>query len=297
MNKIISYIVEPKKIILYLMNKNYLSFIPDETFLKMKYKLMMGKKLDLENPKTFNEKLQWLKLHDRNPEYTKMVDKYEAKEYVANIIGKEYIIPTLGVWDKFDDIDFDALPNEFVLKPTHTSGNVFICKDKSRIDYKKLKKQVNKWLKRDYYKIHREWPYKNVKPRIIAEEYMEDQTGELVDYKVYAFNGKCDYVMTCVDRAKGETKFLYYDRNWNLKKEFSFDGLKYGQTINVPRPKNLDKMFELAEILSKDIPFVRVDFYEANGNLYFGELTFFPSAGFDNTRTKECQKYLDEMLK
>lgn len=297
MNKIISYIVEPKKIILYLMNKNYLSFIPDETFLKMKYKLMMGKKLDLENPKTFNEKLQWLKLHDRNPEYTKMVDKYEAKEYVANIIGKEYIIPTLGVWDKFDDIDFDALPNEFVLKPTHTSGNVFICKDKSKIDYKKLKKQVNKWLKRDYYRIHREWPYKNVKPRIIAEKYMEDQTGELVDYKVYAFNGKCDYVMTCVDRAKGETKFLYYDRNWNLKKEFSFDGLKYGQTINVPRPKNLDKMFSFAEILSKDIPFVRVDFYEANGNLYFGELTFFPSAGFDNTRTKECQKYLDEMLK
>ena len=172
MNKIISYIVEPKKIILYLMNKNYLSFIPDETFLKMKYKLMMGTKLDLENPKTFNEKLQWLKLHDRNPEYTKMVDKYEAKEYVANIIGKEYIIPTLGVWDKFDDIDFDALPNEFVLKPTHTSGNVFICKDKSKIDYKKLKKQVNKWLKRDYYRIHREWPYKNVKPRIIAEKYM-----------------------------------------------------------------------------------------------------------------------------
>ena len=297
MNKIISYIVEPKKIILYLMNKNYLSFIPDETFLKMKYKLMMGTKLDLENPKTFNEKLQWLKLHDRNPEYTKMVDKYEAKEYVANIIGKEYIIPTLGVWDKFDDIDFDALPNEFVLKPTHTSGNVFICKDKSKIDYKKLKKQVNKWLKRDYYRIHREWPYKNVKPRIIAEKYMEDQTGELVDYKVYAFNGKCDYVMTCVDRAKGETKFLYYDRNWNLKKEFSFDGLKYGQTINVPRPKNLDKMFSFAEILSKDIPFVRVDFYEANGNLYFGELTFFPSAGFDNTRTKECQNYLDKMLK
>lgn len=297
MNKIISYIVEPKKIILYLMNKNYLSFIPDETFLKMKYKLMMGTKIDLENPKTFNEKLQWLKLHDRNPEYTKMVDKYEAKEYVANIIGKEYIIPTLGVWDKFDDIDFDALPNEFVLKPTHTSGNVFICKDKSKIDYKKLKKQVNKWLKRDYYRIHREWPYKNVKPRIIAEKYMEDQTGELVDYKVYAFNGKCDYVMTCVDRAKGETKFLYYDKNWNLKKEFSFDGLKYGQTINVPRPKNLDKMFGFAEILSKDIPFVRVDFYEANGNLYFGELTFFPSAGFDNTRTKECQNYLDKMLK
>ena len=210
MNKIISYIVEPKKIILYLMNKNYLSFIPDETFLKMKYKLMMGKKLDLENPKTFNEKLQWLKLHDRNPEYTKMVDKYEAKEYVANIIGKEYIIPTLGVWDKFDDIDFDALPNEFVLKPTHTSGNVFICKDKSKIDYKKLKKQVNKWLKRDYYKIHREWPYKNVKPRIIAEEYMENKDHTSIkDYKFYCFNGQADYVMICTGRETGHPKFYF----------------------------------------------------------------------------------------
>ena len=210
MNKIISYIVEPKKIILYLMNKNYLSFIPDKTFLKMKYKLMMGTKLDLENPKTFNEKLQWLKLHDRNPEYTKMVDKYEAKEYVANIIGKEYIIPTLGVWDKFDDIDFDALPNEFVLKPTHTSGNVFICKDKSKIDYKKLKKQVNKWLKRDYYRIHREWPYKNVKPRIIAEEYMENKDHTSIkDYKFYCFNGQADYVMICTGRETGHPRFYF----------------------------------------------------------------------------------------
>lgn len=297
MNKIISYIVEPKKIILYFMNKNYLSFIKDKTFLKLKYKLMMGTKLDLDNPKTFNEKLQWLKLYDRNSEYTKMVDKYEAKEYVANIIGKEHIIPTLGVWDRYEDIDFDKLPNEFVLKPTHTSGNVFICKDKKSINYKKLKKQVHKWLKRNYYLIHREWPYKNVKPRIIAEKYMEDKTGELVDYKVYAFNGKCEYVMTCVDRAKGETKFLYYDKNWNLKKDFSYDGLKYGDTVKVDKPENLDKMFEFAGILSKGIPFVRVDFYEANGKLYFGELTFFPSAGFDNTRTKACQEYLDETLK
>ena len=285
MNKIKRVIKEPHLIITRLMDLNFFWFIPDESYLKLKYKLVMGTKLDLENPKTFNEKLQWLKLHDRNPEYTKMVDKYEAKEYVANIIEKEYIIPTLGVWDRYEDIDFDKLPNEFVLKPTHTSGNVFICKDKKSINYKKLKKQVHKW------------PYKNVKPRIIAEKYMEDKTGELVDYKVYAFNGKCEYVMTCVDRAKGETKFLYYDRNWNLKKDFSYDGLKYGDTVKVDKPENLDKMFEFAGILSKGIPFVRVDFYEANGKLYFGELTFFPSAGFDNTRTKACQEYLDETLK
>ena len=296
MNKIVKYIKRPSNILLYLMNKNFFKWIPDEKYITIKYKLEMNQKLNLKEPKTFNEKLQWLKLYDRKPEYTKMVDKYEAKKYVADIIGEEYIIPTLGVWDKFEDIDFTKLPNQFVLKPTHASGNVFICKNKDEIDYKKLKKTVQKWLKRNYYLVHREWPYKNVKPRIIAEEYMEDQIGELIDYKVYAFNGQCDYVMVCFDRIKGETKFIYYDRNWNIKKEFSKDGIKYGDTIKIEKPKNLDKMFEFAEILSKNIPFVRVDFYESNGNLYFGELTFYPSAGFDNTRTKDCQEYLDRAL-
>ena len=286
-----------KEIIKILMNKNMFWWIKDEEYVKIKYKLEMNKRLNLQDPKTFNEKLQWLKLYDRNPEYTQMVDKFEAKKYVANIIGKKYIIPTLGLWDKFEDIDFTKLPNKFVLKPTHASGNVFICKNKDEIDYKKLKKTVQKWLKRNYYLVHREWPYKNVKPRIIAEEYMEDQIGELIDYKVYAFNGQCDYVMVCFDRIKGKTKFIYYDRKWNIKKEFSKDGIKYGDTIKIEKPKNLDKMFEFAEILSKNIPFVRVDFYESNGNLYFGELTFYPSAGFDNTRTKDCQEYLDKQLK
>ena len=297
MNKIIKYIKKPSNVLLYLMNKNFFKWIPDEKYIKIKYKLEMNQKLNLKEPRTFNEKLQWLKLYDRKPEYTKMVDKYEAKKYVADIIGEEYIIPTLGVWDKFEDIDFTKLPNQFVLKPTHASGNVFICKNKDEIDYKKLKKTVQKWLKRNYYLVHREWPYKNVKPRIIAEEYMEDQIGELIDYKVYAFNGQCDYVMVCFDRIKGETKFIYYDRNWNIKKEFSKEGIKYGDTIKIEKPKNLDKMFEFAVILSKNIPFIRVDFYESNGNLYFGELTFYPSAGFDNTRTKDCQEYLDKELK
>lgn len=280
MNKIISYIVEPKKIILYLMNKNYLSFIPDKTFLKMKYKLMMGTKLDLENPKTFNEKLQWLKLHDRNPEYTKMVDKYEVKEYVANIIGKEYIIPTLGVWDKFDDIDFDALPNEFVLKPTHTSGNVFICKDKSKIDYKKLKKQVNKWLKRDYYRIHREWPYKNVKPRIIAEKYMENKDHtNIKDYKFYCFNGQADYVMICTGRETGHPKFYFYNKEWNFMRNMSNDGIKLEGKLE-EKPIGIEKMFEIAEKLSQGIKFVRMDLYNVNEKIYFRRIYVFPSSGF-----------------
>ena len=280
MNKIISYIVEPKKIILYLMNKNYLSFIPDETFLKMKYKLMMGTKLDLENPKTFNEKLQWLKLHDRNPEYTKMVDKYEAKEYVANIIGKEYIIPTLGVWDNIDDIDFDALPNEFVLKPTHTSGNVFICKDKSKIDYKKLKKQVNKWLKRDYYRIHREWPYKNVKPRIIAEKYMENKDHtNIKDYKFYCFNGQADYVMICTGRETGHPKFYFYNKEWNFMRNMSNDGIKLEGELE-EKPLGVEKMFEIVEKLSKGIKFVRMDLYNVNEKIYFRRIYILSTSWF-----------------
>jgi len=156
---------------------------------------------------------------------------------------------------------------------------------------------IDKWLKKNYYLVHREWPYKDIKPRIIIEEYMEDKSGGLTDYKVYAFNGKCEYVMACLDRNKGETKFIYFDKSWNMVKEFSQDGIKYGDSITLKRPQNLDKMFEFASVLSKDIPFVRVDFYEANGKLYFGELTFYPSAGFDNTRPKACQEYLDNALK
>lgn len=295
-NKIKTIIKRPENIIVFTNNK-LMPILSDEKYLKIVYKAKTGKKLNIENPQTFNEKLQWLKLYDRNPEYTKMVDKYEAKKYVANIIGEEYIIPTLGVYDKFEDINFATLPNQFVIKCTHDSGGLIICKDKTKLNIKEARKKINKSLKRNYFYTGREWPYKNVKPRIIAEEYMEDQIGELIDYKVYAFNGQCDYVMVCFDRIKGETKFIYYDRNWNIKKEFSKDGIKYGDTIKIEKPKNLDKMFEFAEILSKNIPFVRVDFYESNGNLYFGELTFYPSAGFDNTRTKDCQEYLDKQLK
>lgn len=298
MKKIINYLKQPKKIIIYLMNKNFFFWMNDKTFLKLKYRLIIKKKLDLNKPKTFNEKLQWLKLYDRNPEYTKMVDKYEAKKYVASIIGDEYIIKTLGIYNNFEEIDFNKLPNQFVVKPTHTSGDIFICKDKKQINYKELRNKVLKWLRRKYYYFHREWPYKNIKPRIIAEEYMEDKNRkELTDYKIYCFNGKCEYVMTCIDRKKGKTKFIYFDRKWNMKKEFSSDGLKYGNEIKIDCPKNLEEMFQIAEKLSEGIPFVRVDLYEVDGKVYFGEMTFFPSAGFDNTRTTECEEYLNKSLK
>lgn len=272
-------------------------WVPDKIMIKLLYRFKMNKKLDLNNPKTFNEKLQWLKLNDRKDIYTKMVDKYLVKKYVADIIGEEYVIPTIGVYEKFDDIDFDKLPDQFVIKCTHDSGSVIIVKDKSKFDMEAAKKKINQSLKINYYYTGREWPYKNVKPKILVEEYMEDiTTGELRDYKVYAFDGKCDYVMLCFDRFKNETKFIYFDRNWNIKKEFSKDGIRYGDSISINKPNNLDKMFSFASILSKNIPFIRVDFYEINGKLYFGEITFFPSSGFDNSRTKECEEYLDKAL-
>lgn len=296
-NKIIKYVKNPNNILIYLDNKNVLK-LPDNIYLKLLYKKILNKKLNLKEPQTFNEKLQWLKLNDRKDIYTKMVDKYEVKEYVSEKIGQEYIIPTLGIYDKIEDIDFNKLPNQFVMKCTHDSGSTIICKEKNKFDKEKAKNKINKSLKQNFYKAFREWPYKNVKPRIIVEQYMDDNNvGGLIDYKIYAFNGKCDYLMACCDRMKGETKFLYYDREWNFIKKFSYDGMKYGDIIEIPKPKNLDKMFEYATILSKDIPFVRVDFYEIEGNLYFGELTFYPNAGFETKRTEELENYLTNKLK
>ena len=279
MNKIIKYIKKPSNVLLYLMNKNFFKWIPDEKYITIKYKLEMNQKLNLKEPKTFNEKLQWLKLYDRNPEYTKMVNKYEAKKYVADIIGQEYIISTLGVWDKFEDIEFDKLPKQFVLKPTHTSGNVFICKDKEKINYKQLRKMINKWLKRDYYLVHREWPYKNIKPKIIAEQYMVDDSGmKLKDYKFFCFNGKVKLLFIATDRVNEneETKFDFYDENFN---HLPIKNGHPNALIPPSKPLNFEKMKELAEILSKDIPHLRVDFYEINGKIYFGELTFSHWAG------------------
>jgi len=265
-------------------------FVPDKVYLKMKYKHNIGKKLNLKNPQTFNEKLQWLKLYDRNPLYTKLVDKYEVRKYIEKEIGKEHLIPLLGVFDTYDQIDFNALPNQFVLKPNHTSGDVYICKDKSNIDYGDLKKQVSIWLKRRYYWVHREWPYKNIKPRIICEKYMVDESGtELKDYKFMSFNGevKCSFI--CLNR--NSTKGLnvdFYDMGW---KPMPFERHYKRSGGVIPKPKNFDLMVKFAEKLSIDIPFVRVDFYEANGQLYFGELTFFPGSGYEEF-TPESYDYL-----
>lgn len=253
--------------------------LSDKTFIKIEYRNRMRKKLNLKNPQTFNEKLQWLKIYDRKPIYTTMVDKYEVKNYVADKIGDEYIIPTLGVWDSFDEIDFDSLPDQFVLKCTHDSGGLVICKDKSKLNKEKAKKKIELSLNRNYYYHGREWAYKDVKPRVIAEKYMEDKNSkDLKDYKFFCFDGKVKAMFIATDRfTQGvETKFDFYDTNFE---HLPFTNGHPNAECVIEKPKHFEKMKELAEILSKDIPQIRVDFYEIDDEVYFGELTFFHWSG------------------
>lgn len=263
------------KIALYSLGR----FIPDKWFIMLKYRKAFGTWPGLKNPKTFNEKLNWLKLNDHNPLYTTMVDKYEAKQYVANIIGEEYIIPTYGVWDRAEDIDFDALPDKFVLKATHDSGRVIICKDKSKLDREYAISEMRKSLKRNFYAVTREWPYKNVKPRIIAEALLENQCGtDIADYKIHNFNGESKFILVCRDRftESGLTED-FYDVDWNrinVRRPNSPNASK-----EEPRPKLLDLMVRLSEKLSAESAFMRTDFYVVDDKAYFGEITFYPASG------------------
>lgn len=255
-------------------------WMPDRIYLERKFYARLGYPLNLENPETYNEKLQWLKLYDHRNEYTMMVDKYEVKSYVADVIGNEYVIPTLGVWDKPEDIDFDALPEQFVLKVTHDSGGLVICKDKSRLDIDSVIRRLKDSLKRNYYLVHREWPYKNVQRRIICETYMEDnETSELRDYKFFCFDGIPKALFIAQDRQKEleETKFDFFDMEFN---HLPFTNGHPNADSLPSKPLNFELMKELAMKLSKGIPHVRVDFYEVNGQVYFGELTFSHWSGF-----------------
>lgn len=274
MNKILKAFRYPDRALLYLLNTKLGYVFSDKTYLKIRYRLIMKKRLNLKNPKTYNEKLQWLKLYDHNPKYTEMVDKYAVKKYVADLIGEEYIIPTLGVWDSFDEIDFGALPDRFVLKCTHDSGGLVICDDKDKLDIESARAKIERSLKRNYYYHGREWPYKNVKPRIIAEQYMEDEkTNELRDYKFFAFDGEVKALFIATDRQKvgEETKFDFFDENFN---HLDFTNGHPNADVLPQKPEKFEEMKILASKLSKGIPHVRVDFYEVNGRIYFGELTF-----------------------
>lgn len=275
--------------------KYAMRFIPDGLYIQIYYFAHFKKFCNLKKPNTYNEKLNWLKLHDHNPLYTTLVDKYEAKEYVAQIIGNEYIIPTLGVWDSFDDIDFDKLPNQFVLKCTHDSEGLVIVKDKNKLDKKAAKEKIEAALKQNFYYIGREWPYKNVKPRIIAEQYMEDHVdGELRDYKFFCFDGEPKVMFIASDRASDHVKFDYYDLQFNhldIKQKYPHSQ----KTLR--KPVAFEKMIEFSKILSKGYPHVRVDFYEVDGHLYFGELTFYHFSGFMPFEPDRWDKIFGDWLK
>lgn len=256
------------------------NWMPDELYIKCMYRAQMGRKLNLKSPKTFNEKLQWLKLYDRKPLYTQLVDKYEVRKYIEKEIGNEYLVPLVGgPWDSPEDIDFESLPDQFVLKCTHDSGGLIICRNKTQLNIKEAKKKLKRCLNRNFYYISREWPYKDVKPRIIAEMYMEDSCSHnLKDYKLFAFDGVAKALFIATDRqVEGEdTKFDFFDLNF--KHLDIINGHPNADSIPA-RPSLLAEMQSIAEKLSKGFPELRVDFYEVNGKAYFGELTFFHWSG------------------
>ena len=288
--KVIEFIRNPDYRFLVLAGHGCYHSMPDEEYLKRRFHARMGYSLDLSHPQTYNEKLQWLKLYDRKPNYTKMVDKLEAKEYVSSIIGEEYIIPTLGVWDRFEDIDFDSLPNQFVLKCTHDSGGIVICRDKRVLNKAAAARKIKKSLRNSFYWIGREWPYKDVKPRIIAEKYMEDdETSELRDYKFFTFNGKAKALYIATDRQlEGvETKFDFFDMDYH---HLPFTNGHPNAPKLPDKPKKFDEMRKLAELLGSGMPQLRVDFYEANGRVFFGELTFFHMSGLVPFNPNEWDK-------
>lgn len=273
----------------------FLNLFPDKLFIQLKFFKNFHRFPKLKEPRTFNEKLQWLKLYDRNPYYTKLVDKYEVKNIVSELIGEEYIIPTLDVWDNANDIDFDSLPDKFVLKATHDSGRVIICKDKAKLDKEWAREEMEKSLKRDFYALTREWPYKDVPRRIIAEAFIEDESGDLKDYKFFCFNGEAKFFKVDFDRFVGH-KANYYNLDWEIQ-PFEEVVCPSDKTQHHAKPLNFDKMAKLAGILSQELPFVRVDLYNTNGRIYFGEITFFPNSGMGKFNPLDADVELGELIK
>ena len=276
---------------------HYGSWMPDKWYLLMLYPLKTGELLHLGNPQTFGEKLQWLKLYDRKPEYHLMVDKYDVKDYVANIIGGDYIIPTLGVWDKPEDINFEEMPRKFVLKTTHGGGGcgVFICKDKNLLLKDEVIKRVKKALKLDLYKTFREWPYSGIKKRVLAEIYLDDSGHSPSDYKVLCFGGKARLIEYHANRFEGRHTQDFYDIEWN-KTSISQGGVNTMSDYEITRPSCLDRMIEFSEKLSRDIATCRIDWYVSNQKLYFGEITFFDASGFEPFDKKEDNTLLGSWI-
>lgn len=294
-NTIIRLLKKPTKMVLPMGQNGCFSWIPDEIYLKILYRCELGIKLNLENPKTFSEKLQWLKLNDRNPEYCSLVDKYLMKTIVKDKIGEDYVIPLLGVWDKAEDIDLDSLPDQFVLKCNHDSGGVVICKDKKTLDKNVAIKKLIIHQNKDAYIPSREWPYKNVHKVIFAEQLLVDSSEEdLIDYKFYCFGGEPKYCQVIKNRTTNET-IDFYDVDWNLQ---PFTGLGQGRPHGTytPKPPRYEKMIEIAKTFAKGTRFVRIDLFNIDGHIYFGEFTLYPKSGLGLFKPEEWNERIGNML-
>lgn len=294
-NQLIIYIKRPLSLFDAWADLGYLNWLPDKWYLSLKFRSKFGYWIDWKSPKTFNEKLQWLKIHDRNPLYTKLVDKYEVREYIAKKIGEEHLVPLLGVWDNPEDIDFHHLPNQFVLKCTHDSASVIICRDKTKFNIDAAKQKLQLHLAINYYYPSREWPYKNVKPRIIAEKYMTNSdNSNLNDYKFQIFNGKFQNCFVCSNRFSPQGLHVtFYNKDWTIL-NFTKHYPKESSSLN--KPIFFNEMIRTSETLAKEFPFTRVDFYETDLNYYVGELTFYPGAGFEEFSPEEWDKKIGDLL-
>lgn len=308
MKRILKAFSNPSMALCYLIECSHLfDGMSDEKYLKMIWRIKFGTKLNFDDPQTFTEKLQWLKLYDRKPEYTNLVDKYEVKKIVGEKIGEQYIIPTLGVWNTVDEIDWGSLPQQFVLKTTHgsDSGGVVICKDKSTFDQKAAMKKLSKSMKGNVYRSLREWPYKNIKKRIIAETYLNDsgtfegqnatpKDEQLKDYKFYCFGGEPKFMLIASNRFTTHN-FNYYDMEFNKLPLTSAVGSQAEMVFE--KPEQFDEMKKIATILSQGFAHIRVDLYCSGGKVYFGELTFYDSSGYDNFSSEEWNKQCGDWIK
>ena len=297
MSKIKEFINNPEYFITSPAAKGYLDWIPDKAYLKLLYRAKMKERCNIDHPVTYNEKMQWLKLHDRKPEYGCMVDKYDVRGFIREKLGEEYLIPCFGVYDKWEDIDFDSLPDQFVIKCTHDSGSVEICTDKTTWDMDGARKRIELAMKRNYYKAYREWPYKDVKARIIIEKYMVDESGDdLKDYKIMCFNGSAKLIEVHENRfteGKEHTQ-TFYTREWE-KLDITQEGCEPVR-IASKRPDHLDKMLDLSEMISKDMIHARIDWYLIKDRIYFGEITFYDGSGFERFTKKEYDKMLGDLI-
>lgn len=294
MGKIKKYLDDPSRLYLWATAKGLTRWVPDALHLRLVYRIRVGARLNFDNPRTFNEKLQWLKLHDRNPLYNTLVDKYAVKEWVAERVGSEYVTRTYAVWDRAEDIDVSNLPERFVLKTNHDCGGVVVCRSRASFDLEAAKNTLARHLKTNYFWNGREWPYKDVSPRIFAEEYLDPgERGDLADYKLMCFGGKVLCSFTCTSRAKGDLRVDFFDTEW---RHLPF--MRHYPNADTPpsKPESYGKMVEMAEILSAGIPFVRVDFYEVGRRPYFGEMTFFPGDGFEEFNPSEWDGRLGQLI-